>query len=355
MQQVEHSAFAETRRRRTMIGKKPAVIGLAILGLLAAGLTGIKLYNLHRYHLETESRMMMDTVVSIHALGPEKITLPAMDGAFGRMAEVDARFNIHNPDSPIYAFNRFGTPITDPEILGVVRFALDISRRSGGAFDITVSPLIDLWGFYEDTPRLPAASDIAQRLDRIGHEHLVLHEDRLEKTRPDIRIDLGAIAKGYAIAQAVSVLKAHGVKSALVDAGGDVYALGKKGSRYWHVGIKGPRETKVLGYLEAEDTAVVGSGDYERFFTENGVRYHHIFDPRTGYPADGLSGITLIAPDPTAADGWATALFVLGPREGMRLADTLADIEVVMVTTSGDILLSSGLRGDTLKTIPTTE
>lgn len=355
MQRVEHSAFAETGRNRTLTGKKAAVIGLALLGLLAAGLTGIKLYNLHRYHLETESRMMMDTVVSIHALGPEKMTAPAMDRAFGRMAEVDARFNIHNPDSPIYAFNRFGTPITDPEILGVVRFALDISRRSGGAFDITVSPMIDLWGFYDDRPRLPAASGILKRLDRIGYEHLVLREDRLEKTRPDIRIDLGAIAKGYAIAQAVSVLKSHGVESALVDAGGDVYALGKKGSRYWHVGIKGPRETEVLGYLEAEDTAVVGSGDYERFFTENGVRYHHIFDPRTGYPADGLSGITLIAPDPMAADGWATALFVLGPQEGMRLADTLADIEVVMVTTSGDILLSSGLRGDTLKTIPQTE
>ncbi len=355
MQRVEKRAFPEAGQNRSR-GKKVAVTGLGFLCILAAGLLGIKAWNLHRYHLETESRMLMDTLVSIHALGPEKRIVPAMERAFRRMAEVDAKFSIHNPESPLHDFNRNGTPVTDPEILGVVRFALEVSRRTGGAFDITVSPLIDLWGFYADAPRLPGPSEIRQRLDRIGYEHLLLSEDRLAKTRPDIRIDLGAIAKGYAIAEAVKVLRAEGVSSGLVDAGGDVFALGKKGSQFWHVGIRGPRQEKVLGYLEAEDMAVVGSGDYERFFTENGKRYHHIFDPRTGYPADGISGITVIAPDPMAADAWATALFVLGPQEGIRLADTLAGIEVVMVTAAGETLLSSGLRGDTtLKTIPKTE
>lgn len=356
MQRVEKRLFMKDKDGHASTRKKRVLIGLGLFAVFVVGIAGFKLYPFHRDRLKTESRMLMDTVVTIHAMGPEKITGPAMDRAFQRMAEVDAKFNIHNPDSPIHAFNRYGTPITDPEILGVVRYALDISRRTEGAFDITVSPLIDLWGFYDDAPRVPETSEIDRCMERIGYEHLVLEEDRLVKTRPDIRIDLGAIAKGHAIARTIDSLKSDGVTSALVDAGGDVYALGRKGSRFWHVGIKGPRREKILGYLEAEDTAVVGSGDYERFFTRDGVRYHHIFDPRTGYPAEGgMSGITLVSPDPMAADGWATALFVLGPVEGMKMADSLADIEVVMVTTSGEILLSSGLRGDALQKIPKTE
>jgi thiamine biosynthesis lipoprotein len=346
-------AEADSGQSRPTAGKGRKIVlpTLVFLGLVAATLFGIRAWNLHRFHVETGRRMMMDTLVTIQAVGPLSVTAPAMERAFRRMEEIDAKFNVHRPGSPIHVFNTVGTPITDPEILGVVRAALEISRRTDGAFDPTIAPLIERWGFYDDAPRVPAPEEIAECLDRIGYENLILSEDRLEKARPDVHIDLGAIAKGHAIAEAVTELRAGGVTSALVDAGGDVYALGKKGNRFWRVGIKNPREegNAVLGHLEAEDLAVVGSGDYERYFSENGARYHHIFDPRTGYPAGGLSGITVISPDPVAADGWATALFVLGPEAGMRQIETLTDLEAVMVTTSGEKILSSGLRGDTLK------
>lgn len=352
MQHIDTAHPAAVHRRKGSVMRKTlAACCLAVL--IIAGLLGIKAYNLHRFHLEKETRFMMDTVVTIYAVGPKDKTSRAMDLAFDRMAEVNAKFSAFNPEGPVYAFNHQGTAISDPEILAVVRHALDVSRKTGGAFDITVSPLIELWGFYSGHTRLPDEAEIRACLDRVGYTYLHVKDGRLEKSRPDVRIDLGAIAKGYNIGQAVEVLKENGVTSALVDAGGDVYALGKKGRQSWHVGIKGPRETRILGYVDAENLAVVGSGDYERYFTLNEKRYHHIFDPRTGYPADGVSSITLIAPDPMAADAWATALFVLGPEKGLAAAEGMPGLEVLMVTTGGDKILSSGLRGQ-LKQLPKT-
>jgi thiamine biosynthesis lipoprotein len=112
----------------------------------------------------------------------------------------------------------------------------------------------------------------------------------------------------------------------------------------WKVGIRSPRGDDILGYLEVEDLAVMGSGDYERFFIEDGKRYHHIFDPKTGYPAQGLSAATLIHPDPMVADAWNTAIFVLGPENGLKWAEKISGMETVMVTTAGDIIYSNGLE-----------
>jgi thiamine biosynthesis lipoprotein len=181
-------------------------------------------------------------------------------------------------------------------------------------------------------------------LGKVGYRHLILKNSSLEKNRADVQIDLGGIAKGYALRQAAEVLKREGVTSALIDAGGDVYALGKRGGDLWKVGIRSPRSDDILGYLEVEDLAVMGSGDYERFFIQDGKRYHHIFDPKTGYPAEGLSGTTLIHPDPVVADAWNTAIFVLGPEKGMEWVEKIAAMETVMVTTAGDIMYSSGLK-----------
>jgi thiamine biosynthesis lipoprotein len=160
-----------------------------------------------------------------------------------------------------------------------------------------------------------------------------------------VRIDLGGIAKGYGVSQAATVLKKAGVTSALIEAGGDVYALGKKGSRLWNIGIKNPRGEDLLGYVEVEDLAVLGSGDYERFFVQDGRRYHHIFNPKTGYPAEGLCGVTIIHPDPMLADAWNTALFVLGPEKGLKMVEEMPDTEAIMVKTSGEVLYSSGFEG----------
>ncbi|MCP4353715.1 MAG: FAD:protein FMN transferase [Desulfobacterales bacterium] len=300
--------------------------------------------------LKKDTRLMMDTFVTISAEGPEKIISRAIELAFDRMQEIDTKFNIHNPKSPVFAFNNRGTPITDPEILDVIRAALEVSRKSDGAFDITISPLIELWGFYGDSPHVPQDSEIKECLGRIGYNNLVIKNGILEKQIDNMRIDLGGIAKGYNIREGARVLKENGVTSALIDAGGDVYAIGRKSDRLWKVGLRNPRGKELMGYVEIEDRAVMGSGDYERFFMNSGKRYHHIFDSKTGYPASGVTSINLFHPDPMLADAWCTAIFVSGHEKGLELVEKMPDMEAVMITVSGDRLYSSGMK-DKIKQI----
>jgi len=319
-------------------------LALILILLLFGTSLAVRYYNIYRYHLEKQTRFMMDTYVTVYAIGPKKKSARIINLALDRMQEVDSKFNSLNPKSPIYAFNHRNEPISDQEIVQVAGLALEIADASGGAFDITVAPLIELWGFYGESPRLPQDQEIKACEKRIGYKYLSVKNSRLEKMRKDVSIDLGGIAKGYAVSQAVKVLREQGVSSALIDAGGDVYALGKKGSGLWKVGIRSPRGEDLLGYVEVEDLAVMGSGDYERFFEKDGKRYHHIFDPRTGYPAESLSGMTLIYPDPVAADGWTTALFVMGPGKGLEIVEKIPGMEAIMVTRSGEIVYSSGLK-----------
>lgn len=329
--------------------KWPWII-LILAAVVAGGLFSIRQYNLHRFHLEKQTRFMMDTFVSIYVVGPKSLAEPAINAAMDRMQEVDARFSARNPKSPVYEFNQKNVPITDPEILALVRLALEVAQETDGAFDITVAPLIELWGFYTDSPRLPSAEEIGECLKRIGYTQLSVTASKLDKKKADVQIDLGALAKGYAIAQAAHVLRENGIGSALIEAGGDIYALGGKGRDPWRVGIRKPRGDALLGYLEVTDLSVMGSGDYERFFIQDGKRYHHIFNPKTGYPAEGVGGTTLMHPDPAVADAWNTAVFVLGPRKGLEAVEKNPGMEAIWSTASGEILYSSGLR-DALKDI----
>lgn len=214
------------KTRRPM---KKWMLAVGLAAILFLSLTGVRYYNRYRLHLEKQTRFMMDTFVTIYAVGPRKATLPIVKAALDRMQTVDAKFNSLNPQSPIYAFNHQGVPLADPEILKVVRLALQIARDTDGAFDITVAPLIELWGFYGDSPHLPGATKIKDCLKNIDYRQLKFKNGHLERTGAQVRIDLGGIAKGYAIQQAAEVLRRGSLTSALIDAGGDVYALGKKG------------------------------------------------------------------------------------------------------------------------------
>jgi thiamine biosynthesis lipoprotein len=294
--------------------------------------------------VQKETRFLMDTYVTMQAPGDAQ-ALEKIEKAFDRMEEVDRKFNVLNPESPLYRFNHENAPITDPEILGLLETALEVSEESGGAFDVTVYPLVDLWGFFRGAPAVPAQTDIAACLKKVGWRQLKIENGVLTKPNAGVMIDLGAIAKGYAVGEAVKVLKGAGVTSALIDAGGDIFAIGELRGRPWKVGIRNPRGEGVMGALDVSDLTIVTSGDYERFFEKDGVRYHHILDPATGYPATGLMSVTVICDDATRADGLSTALFVLGPEKGMQLVERLDGVEAIMVTTDGKTLTSSGLKG----------
>jgi thiamine biosynthesis lipoprotein len=319
-------------------------IFLAVILVLMLGAWSIRSYNLGKHRLAQQTRFLMDTYVTVYAAAPKKEALVAINRAFERMKEASTKFNAYDIQSPLYLFNQKNVPISDPEVLKVIRAALDVSEKTDGAFDITVMPLTRLWGFSAASgpPRLPLPDEIKEALKNVGFRHLSFKDGKLVKDQENIQIGLGAIAKGYVVGEAIKVLKDSGITSAIVVAGGDVYALGKNRSGFWKVGIKNPRGDEPLGYLEVEDRAVMGSGDYERSFIKDNKRYHHIFDPRTGYPALRCQGTFVIYPDPILADAWATALFVMGPEAGSKIIEQMPDMESLVVTANGDIITSEG-------------
>lgn len=283
---------------------------------------------------------MMGTYATITALGSKDIANKAINLAFIRMQEINIKFNPINPQSPVYAFNRKSQPITDPEIIGLIKRSLEISKDSGGAFDITVASLSELWGFYAKSLRIPKDEEIKECLRHVGYQHLLFKDGELNKDDQAVRIDFGGIAKGYALAEAAKVLKDNGITSALIDLGGDVYVLGKNVITPWKIGIKNPRGKDILGYIEAQDQVVASSGDYERFFIENKKRYHHIFNPVTGYPTEGVAGVTVIHQDPVLAQAWAKIPFILGVQKGIQKLNKIKDLRAVIITTDGQMIYS---------------
>jgi len=227
----------------------------------------------------------------------------------------------------------------NPEVVRVVDFAERVARESGGAFDITVEPLVRAWGFLGGTPRVPSQAEIDDALARVGYEKV--HVDSAAGTvRLDggVRVDLGGVAKGYGVDEAAEELRRAGVADALVDLSGNMAALGNApGHEGWTVGIRDPAgAVPYLARLNLRGECVATSGDYEQFVDADGKRYGHILDPRTGYSARGLSSVTVVARDAMACDAWATALFVLGPEHARALAHARDDLAVVLIEPHAD-------------------
>jgi thiamine biosynthesis lipoprotein len=293
--------------------------------------------------IQKQTRFLMDTYCIIQIPGDVEV-LKAIEAAFDRMEEVDKHFNVLDSTNSLFRFNQNSEPITDKEIIALVETSLQISNESEGAFDITIYPLIERWGFFSDTPSLPDKKEIQQYLQRIGYSNLVIEDGTLTKRKKNVQIDLGGIAKGYAIKEALQVLKNYQIESALIDAGGDIYALGELDGKPWKVGVRNPRGEGVIGVLEVTDMAVVTSGDYERFFEVDGEKYHHLLDPKTGYPTKGLASVTVMSSDPVLADAWSTALFIMGKEKGMPLVEKKNDLKTIMITSEEEIVSSSNLE-----------
>lgn len=324
---------------------------MIILAVLAAAFAGLYAWRAGYLYGDDKilkrTRFMMDTLCTIQARnGAGRLkTEAAVERAFDRMAEIDRKFNCTNPESPIYKFNNGRTPITDPEIVGLVKQAQEISRETGGAFDITVQPLVDLWGFFTtsaSSQTVPSPQAVKLALAGSGWRGILVRDGAVTAAGSGVRLDLGGIAKGYSLGEAAKVLKAGGVSSALILAGGQVHVFGSAGENVpWKVGVRNPRNDGYMASLAfTEETGISTSGDYERFFEVNGVRYHHLLDPRTGYPARGLMSVSVITRDPVRADALSTALFVMGPRRAMEFVKGRPGLDAILVDSKGEILNS---------------
>lgn len=289
----------------------------------------------------------MGTTVSIEVDGLDHDRLAdAAASAFTEMARIEELMSPGRPDSEVARLSTAKQEMTvTPETAAVISRGLEVASRSGGAFDLTLGRLKLLWGIEEESPHVPATEEITAALKGIGPSGLRVVGNVVYKSNPELTVDLGGIAKGYAVDRAISVLREHGVTSAAVNAGGDIALLGHKQGRPWRIGVQHPRRPgQVVATIEASDRAVVTSGDYERFFEQNGHRYHHIFDPYSGYPAENCQSVTILAPEAILADALSTAVFVLGPQKGLKLLEDYPDVDALIIDSAGQIQTTPSLH-----------
>ncbi len=238
-----------------------------------------------------------------------------------------------------------GAVVIGSELFALISRALELSELTSGAFDITYDSVGQMYDYREN--RKPGAAAIEEALPAIDYRLVELDSDAMtiRFSRPGVRINLGGIAKGYACESVVALLRDQGVTNALVNAGGDTRLLGDRGNGPWVVGVKDPEdESGVVTRLAADDEAVSTSGDYERFFIEDGVRYHHILSPSTGRSVDGVRSVTVVGPDATMTDGLSTSVFVLGREGGLELIEKLPDYEAIVIDSERRISLSKGFQ-----------
>ncbi|MBI5554236.1 MAG: FAD:protein FMN transferase [Elusimicrobia bacterium] len=299
------------------------------------------------------ARVMLGTVVEIKIIDPDPRQAEiALEDAFREIKRIEKLMSHFDRNSALSQLNRQGYS-ADKELYALILKAVEISQVTNGGFDITVGPLMNLWDFKAQSPRVPTTRQIRQALKNVGYKKINIDSQKIKIViKEGIDIDLGGIAKGYAVDQALEVLIRQGIHTALINAGGDIRVVGNK---EWRIGLKNPRGNEILAAIIVKSGAVVTSGDYERYFIKEGKRYHHILNPGSGYPADQCQSVTVIAPTAAAAVALAKGIFVAGPEKGLKLTATQPKIESIIIDNQGRQHVSRGLikKGNTywLKTV----
>ena len=310
--------------------------------------------------LYNKSERIMGSIFEITAFSVDMAECQkVVDEAFKEMRLVDRLMSTYNSESEISQLNRLAGVSSlkvSQQVMEIIQEAKRYSELTDGAFDVTVGTLVELWGFKHKDWRFPDASEIQQVLPLVNYKNILLDEETqtVKLKLAGMKIGLGAIGKGYAVDKAIETLKRHGIKHALVNASGSIFALGTKIDKTeWTVGIRHPRGSReqIFATLQIENQGVATSGDYENFFVKDGKRYSHLLDPRTGKPVDnGMLSVTIVAQTATEADALSTSVFMLGVDRGLKLIEELDGVEGVLIRATGvsstelDVIVSSGLK-----------
>ncbi len=295
---------------------------------------------------ESEEAALMGTRVQVGVVHEDAdVRRSAIDAALAEISRIEALMSTYIESSEISAVNRRAAQEWVPisaELYDLLEVSLEFSALSGGAFDITYDSLGQHYDFRGKLAPSEAERERAAAL--VDFRHVALDHKRGVRFRRDgLRINLGGIAKGYAVEQAIATLRQWGITSALVSAGGDTRLLGSRQGQPWLVGIQNPRDNADLAVrLPLIDEAISTSGDYERYFERDGVRYHHIFSPAEGRAASGLRSASVVGPSAWWTDALSTTVFVLGARRGLALIETLPDYEAVVIDDQQQMVFSSG-------------
>ena len=289
----------------------------------------------------------MGTVVEIRISDPGANQYSdVVTAAFKEMERIENLMSPYVDGSDVQRLSDSGSPVAvSAETIEVLHVAARIATESGGAFNAGIGRLIQLWGFAGGQPVVPEREMIDRALAGVEPGSVTVADDgTVIKVSPHLAIDLGGIAKGYAIDRAVQILADAGIRHASVNAGGDMRLIGDRSGSPWRIGIQHPRQSgQLLARLDLAGRAVVTSGDYERSFESGGILYHHLLDPRTGYPARGCQAVTVVAENAAYADALATAVFVLGPEAGLELLRK-SPAEGLIVAADGAVQVTDGLK-----------
>jgi FAD:protein FMN transferase len=302
---------------------------------------------------KAETYFIFDTIVTLRVYD-DKMTKTHFDEVKALLQEIDGQMNRQQENSEIGQVNKNAgvAPVkVSPQTMKVVKRALYYASISDAMFDPSIGPIVDLWGVGSDRAAVPTQEAINERKALVNYKDITIDEanSTIMLEKPGMIIDLGAIAKGYAADVMAAYLKEKGFKSAIIDLGGNVLAMGAKpGGGDWRIGIQTPEEARGnhLGVLPVKDKTIVTSGVYERYFEENGKMYHHLMDGRTGYPVDkDLLSVTVITDVSMNADAMSTAAFAYGVEKGMQFIEEQENSEAIFVTTERNVYLTSGLKG----------
>jgi thiamine biosynthesis lipoprotein len=299
--------------------------------------------------------LKMDTVMHLIAYGSK--ANKAIDAAYTRVDEIEQMASSSIATSDISKINEAAGKEyvkVHPEIINIIKTSLEYSKLTNGAFDITVSPLIKLWGIGTDAEKIPTDSEIKEKIALVNYKDISINESdsSVKLMKPGMSIDLGGVAKGFTADEIVKIFKKYGIKSAIINLGGSsIYTLGEKPDKtLWSIGIQHPRKERNAGFtgiIRMSENALSTSGDYERFFIKDGKRYHHILDPFTGYPADaGVMSDTIIIDSSLPncnmlADILTKVTFVSGVDKGLKIIDSLPGVSCLVVTTDNKVYKSS--------------
>jgi thiamine biosynthesis lipoprotein len=295
------------------------------------------------------TQFIMGTLVEITVSHSDPDIIQAITTqAFDEMQRIEQLMSTYLPDSEISRINRAAgkeaIPVS-PEVEEVIREGIYWSEQSSGAFDITVEPLVQLWDFDGEKETIPIESTLRKTASLVNYKDIEIKDHTVRLKRRGMAINVGGLAKGYAVDRAISVLRGK-VKNGIVNAGGDLFAFGQKNKQTsWNIGLQHPRKPQeLLAAFAVNNQAIATSGDYQRYFIKDGIRYHHIFDPKTGRPARLMISATIITTEVMDADALATAVFVMGPEKGIEWIDSIDNVEAMVVLENGSMGYSKNFR-----------
>ena len=290
----------------------------------------------------------LDTAITLKVYGSKRVVV--LKKLEDKINELDEMLSTGKETSEVSRLNRSGVAVLSPTVANLVKRSLDIYKKTDGLFDITIYPLMELWGFPTKNYKVPSEKEIEEKLKLVGSDKIDFNEEtrKISFKNKGMEIDFGGIGKGYITDELVKILTDEKVESAIINLGGNVFGFRKKpDGSLWNIAIRDPNEPdKYMAAIRLEDSAVITSGGYERYFEENGIIYHHILDPRTGKPSEsGLKSVSIISKDGTLADALSTSLFIMGEEKAVKYwKENGSNFDILLMTNDNRLLVSAGIK-----------